>query len=89
MRKWRAYRDDTHISLHSKKEMEKVLEDFGFEIIVSGTGGLLVGSLLRQGLDSFIWAANDNGDSYNILARLKVKMSNDIQSCEINIRYYA
>ena len=69
--KWRAYRDDTHISLHSKKEMEKVLEDFGFEIIVSGTGGLLVGSLLRQGLDSFIWAANDNGDSYNILARLK------------------
>ena len=51
--------------------MEKVLEDFGFEIIVSGTGGLLVGSLLRQGLDSFIWAANDNGDSYNILARLK------------------
>ena len=65
---WRAYRDATHISLHSKKVMETILLDNDFRILVSGSSSSSVGSLLRHGVASILWSPNDDGDSYNIIA---------------------
>ncbi len=65
---WRGYKDETHISLMSYEELEKLIMDKNFEICLSGTSpNSLMELLYQKRLNSIFFSNFHLGDSSNFI----------------------